>query len=119
MERDRAQYFARVTGNGLLVLAAVLVVVGVYTLWELGADVDDRFGFGTEDGPDFDDYLLFLWGYAMALVTAVGIIGGFGLYFRWLALEQDAKRAEFDMLLDGLGVPVEDEVPTEEAGPDA
>ncbi|MEX0783235.1 MAG: hypothetical protein WD557_11335 [Dehalococcoidia bacterium] len=55
------------------------------------------------------------------LLTSVAILTAAGLYFRWLAVEQDAKMAEFEMLLDALGVPVEDEAgdEREETTPDA
>ena len=98
-----------------------MAVVGTIAVWRLAMDVDDRFGFGADDGPDFDDYITVLFGYSAATVTAVGILGGFGLHFRWLAVEQDAKMAEFDMLLEALGVPVDDEggAPPEERTPDA
>jgi hypothetical protein len=110
MERERSQYYAQAIGNALLVAAAVILVIGTFALWRLAVDLDDRFGIGTEGGRDFEDYILYLFGYFSGLVTAVGIVGGFGLYFRWLAVEQDAKMAEFDMLLDALGVPVDDDI---------
>ncbi|MGH2607927.1 MAG: hypothetical protein ACRDHF_02455 [Tepidiformaceae bacterium] len=117
MERERARYLAQTLGSALLSIAGVLLGVGLFGLWRLGAQVDGRFGFGSDSGPNFDDYLLVLWPYAMYLVTAVGIIGGLGLYFRWQAVEQDAKMVEFETLLDALGVPVNDD--PEEARPDA
>jgi hypothetical protein len=121
MERERSQYYARAIGNALLVSAGVIAIVGLFALWRLGTEVEDRFGFGSDDGPRFDDYVTVLFGYTTGWITAMGIVGGFGLYFRWLAVEQDAKRAEFDMLLDALGVPVEDEAgdQPEETTPDA
>jgi hypothetical protein len=108
MERERAQYHAQTIGNGLLVAAGIATVTGAIAIWRLALDVDDRFGFGTANGPGLDDYIIVLFGYVAALVTAVGILSVGGLYFRWLAIEQDAKMVEFDMLLDALGVPVDD-----------
>jgi hypothetical protein len=58
--------------------------------------------------PDFDDYLLTPWPGFLALMTPTGILGGIGLYFRWQAIEQDARMAEFDLLLDALGASLED-----------
>ena len=82
MGRERSQYYAQAIGNALLVAAAVVAVVGTIAIWRLALDVDDRFGFGTDDGPDFDDYITVLFGYFAATITAVGILGGFGLHFR-------------------------------------
>ena len=120
MERERAKFTATAIGNGLLVTAGVLTAIGLIVIWRLGLAVDNRFGFGGDGGEaDFDDYLFAIWPYVLGLATSAGIIGGLGLVFRWLALEQEAKMEEFDRLLDALGVPVEGEDgPTEEL-PDA
>jgi hypothetical protein len=120
MERERAQYYARSIGNGLLVAAAVLAVMGMIVIITLGNDLDSRFGL-QPGSPRIEDYLWVLWPLTVGLVTVIAIVGGLGLYFRWLAVEQDAKMAEFDMLLDALGVPVEDEAgdQPEETRPDA
>lgn len=60
-------------------------------------------------------YTQFLYGYSLGAVTIVSILAIGGLYFRWLALEQEAKMQEFDMLLDALGVPLEGDDPEEQA----
>lgn len=109
MERERARYYARSIGNALLVATAIVAVLGAFAIWRMALDIDDRFGFGSEDGPGLDDYVLVLFGYFSATITAVGIVGGLGLYFRWLAVEQDARMSEFDALLGALGVPFEDD----------
>ena len=117
MERDRAHYFAQKAGNALLVVAAVILVIGVIVIIALWNDVDQRFNFQSGSAR-VEDYLWVLWPLTTALLTVVGVIGGLGLYFRWLALEQDARMSEFDALLGALGVPFEDEaddVPQEPA----
>lgn len=119
MDRERARYLAETVGNALLWLAGIVLIVGWLALWRLGLQIDDRFGVGDpRENPDFDDYLLTLWPWFLALMTSTGILGGIGLYFRWQAVEQDARMSEFDLLLDALGVPVEDEEqPTSEEPP--
>jgi hypothetical protein len=108
MERQRTQYHAQTLGNALLAAAAIALALGIFAVWRIGLRVDDQFGFGEAD-LSFDDYVLVLTNYVVGVVTAVAILGAAGLYFRWLAVEQDARMSEFDALLGALGVPLDDD----------
>ena len=112
MERERSQYYAQTIGNGLLVAAAVVFVVGALAIGLLLEDVTPIFSGGDpfNDDASLVDYIRVGIYYVLTLLMTVAILAAAGLYFRWLAVEQDAKMAEFEMLLDALGVPFEDEV---------
>ena len=123
MERERSQYYARSIGNALLVAAAVIFALGAIAIGIFLEDVTPLFSGGDPFNNDvrFVDYLRVGLNYALMLLMTTAILASAGLYFRWLAVEQDARMVEFDMLLDALGVPVEDEAgdQPEAATPDA
>src|SRR5688572_1892131 len=110
MEREQTRILGTTIGNGLPAAAIILGVVGVAALAILTWNFEDRiFGLGS-GSPDFVDYLSFFLNYGVVLTIPVAIlVGATGLYFRWLATEQDVRMTEFDMLLDAVGVPAEGE----------
>jgi hypothetical protein len=121
MERERSRYYAQVIGNALLAGAGLALLLGTLAIGRLIADFEDQFFGQGSEGPEFNDYLWFFLTYGLGVLTLTAILGAAGLYFRWLAVEQDARMVEFDMLLDALGVPVEDGVEDQprETTPDA
>jgi hypothetical protein len=122
MERERAQYHAQVIGNALLVAAAVLFVLGAAAIGWIVEDIAPLFGGDPFDNEaSLKDYIRASIVYVFPLLTSVAILTVGGLCFRWLAVEQDARMVEFDILLDALGVPVDDDEDEgrEETTPDA
>ena len=121
MERERSRYHAQTIGNALLVAAGVAFLLGTLAIGRLIADFEYQFFGQGSAGPEFNDYLWFFLTYGLGVLTLTAILGAAGLYFRWLAVEQDAKMAEFDMLLEALGAPAEDDVEQipQEPAPDA
>ena len=108
VERENVQDLADRIGRGLIVAAMAVGVVAALIVAEMALSLEDELAAFDRD-LGFTDYSQFLYGYSLGAVTIVSILAIGGLYFRWLALEQEATMEEFDMLLDALGVPIEDE----------
>ena len=112
IERERARVFSHTMGNALLGSALVIFIAGAMAI---ALVLRDRAGIFAPVGVDlgFTDYLRIGLGYSLTLATVTAILVSAGLYFRWLAFEQDARMAEFDLLLDVI-----EGIEPDDGGPD-
>ncbi|HEX6030355.1 MAG TPA: hypothetical protein VFY90_02915 [Tepidiformaceae bacterium] len=99
-ERERARNASRAIGNALLIAGAVLLGLGALAIGVILEDVGDNQPLAK---PGLADYLeaggLY---FSLLLAAAVAILVAAGVMFRWLAIQQDARMEEFDVLLDAI-----------------
>jgi hypothetical protein len=104
---ERTAYLLRAAGNALLVTAATIFVLGTLATAFLIEDTGDSLSFAGR-GASFTDYLFIAMNYFLTVVLTAIVPAVAGVFFRFLAIQQEQRGAEMELLLYAIA-PLDDE----------